>query len=120
MGLIGTTTTSLLASGSSWKDLIWNASVIVSQHTQGRQKRTYITLVKLITESLCLPAIDWTIPVLLLAIQRSSRYQRSLLLLLLIMLLDIRLQRKFKIREGDIIGHIGVTTIGDYLMERDV
>ena len=71
----------------------------------------------LITNELCIPVRASTIPVLLLATHRSAQYQISQSLLLQLLILAIRLQRKLKRREGGIIGHLVVTAIGGYLME---
>ena len=83
------------------------ASIIISQQKQGRRKRTYLTLMKLITKELCLPVRASIIPVLLLAIQRSERYRMSQSLLLRLLLLAIRLQRNSNWTEGGIIGRLG-------------
>ena len=119
MGLRGTTTASLLESGNSRKELLLIASIMLSQQTQVQRKITYLPLMKMITKSLCLPVGASTIPVLLLTIQRLARYQISLLLLLQLMILYIWLQMRFNCREGGIIGRLGVTALGGYLMERD-
>ena len=120
MGLRGTTTTSLPASWNYWNKSLLIDSIIVSQQTQETWKRTYLNLMKLIMKALCLPVETSTIPVILLAIQRSAIYRTSLSLLLQPLLLAIGLQMKFNWREGDIIGRKGVTSIGGYLMERYV
>ena len=74
----------------------------------------------LMTKALYLPVGASTIPVLLLEIQRSAQYRISRLLLLRLLLLTIRLRRKFNWREGGVIYQLGVTAIGGYLMEIDV
>ena len=50
-------------------------SIIISQHTQGSRKTTYLTLMKFITKELCIPVEDSTIPVIILTIQRSAQYR---------------------------------------------
>ena len=50
----------------------------------------------------------------------SEMYWRARLLLILLLILAIRLRRKLKRREGGIIGRLGFTAMGDYLMKRDV
>ena len=120
MWLRGITTTSLSASGNSWNDLLWISLVIHSQQTKGLRKITYLTLMKLIIKALCLPVVSSTIPVLILAIQRSSLYHISLLLLLILLILAIWILWKLKSKEGGIIGSLGVTTIGCYITEIDV
>ena len=77
MGFRGTTTTSLPESGDFQKYSLGIASVIFSQQTQGHRRRTCLTLMKLITKSLSLPVVASTIPVLLLAIQRSAQHRIS-------------------------------------------
>ena len=81
----------LLASGNSWNELLLIASRILSKKAHGRWKRTYITLITLITKALCIPIGDSTIPVLLLEIQRSAQYQISQAILLRLLLLTIRI-----------------------------
>ena len=120
VGLRGTTPTILSASGNYWKKSMLIASIIISQHTQGLRKITYLPLMALMTKSLCISIWDSAIPVLLLEIQRSARYRISRSLLLPILLLAIQLRRKFNWRELCIIGWIGVTAIVCYLMERYV
>ena len=117
MGLRGAIMTSVLASGNSWNDSLWIASVILSQQKKGLRRRTYLPLVTLITKSLCLPIGASTISVLLLVIQISARYRRSRSLLLLLLLLAVQLLRRLKIREGGILWRLGVNEIGCYLME---
>ena len=120
MGLVGTPITSLSASGNSWKELLFIASIILSQQTHILRQRTYLPLMTLITKALCLPVRASTIPVLLLAIHRSAWYRISRSLLIKLLLFDIRLRRKFNWREGVIIGCLGVTVIWGYLKERDI
>ena len=117
MGLRKTTTTILLVSGNSWNKFLLIASILISQQIQGRWKIKYITLITLIMKVLCIPVRDSTIPVLLLVIQRSAQYWISQSLLLWLLLLAIRIQRKFNCTKGGIIGRIVVTSIGGYLME---
>ena len=74
----------------------------------------------LITKKLCIPVGDSTIIVILLVVHISARYRIPRLLLLRLMLLDIQLRRKFNWRDGGIIGRLGVTAIGGYLIEIDV
>ena len=119
MGLRGTTRTSLLASGDSRNESLLIASIILPQQTQARRQITYLPLMILITKALCPPAGASTIPFLLLAIQRSAQYQISWLLLLRLLILTIHIRRELNLREGGIIGRMGVTAIGGYLMERD-
>ena len=68
-------------------------------------------------KALCLPVGASTISVILLKIQRSAQYRRSQSLLILLLILDIRLRRKLKIREGGRIVRLGVPIIVGYLME---
>ena len=72
---------------------------------------------KLITKAMCILVRDSTTTFLLLTIKRSSWYQMSRSLLLRLLLLAIRLRRKLNWMEGGIIGRVGVTTIGGYLMD---
>ena len=71
----------------------------------------------LITKALCIPAGAPTVSVLLLAIQRSERYQISRSLLLRLLIFTIYIQRNFNCREGGVIGQLGANSIVDYLME---
>ena len=71
----------------------------------------------LITKALRLLVGVSTIPVILLAIQRSARYRISWSLLLQLLLLTIQFQMNFNWRYGGIIGRIEVTNIGGYLIE---
>ena len=75
---------------------------------------------ELITKALCPLFGTSTITVLLLAIQRLARYRISRSLLLWLILLAIRIQRKLNWREGGIIGRLRVTDIGGHLLERYV
>ena len=93
---------------------------MISHHTQGLHKITYLTLAKLTTKELCIPVVASTIPVPLLTIQISARYQRPQLLPLLLLILAIPMERNLKRRDGGIIGRLGVTEILCFLMERDV
>ena len=117
MGLRGTTTTSLSTPGNYRNDSIWIDSVILSEQTHGCHWRTYLLLIKLIMKALCLPVRASNIPVILHTIKISERYRGSWSLLLLLMLLAIQLRSKLKMREGDLIGWLGVISIGGYLME---
>ena len=117
MGLRSTTLKSLLVSGNSRNESLLIASIILSRQKQGRRQITYLPLMTLITKALCLPVVASTIPVLLLAIQRSARYWISRSLLLQLLLLTIRLRRKFNLRQGGIIGRLGFTSIKGYLIE---
>ena len=73
---------------------------------------------KLITKSLCIPVESSTIPFLILIIQRSAQYLISQSLLIRLLILAIWLRRKFNWRDAGIIGRLGFTGIGFYLMER--
>ena len=75
---------------------------------------------KLTSKSLCLPFGASNIPVLILTIHRLAQYWISQSLLLWLLILTICIWRKFNSGEGGIIGRLGVTAIGGYLMERDV
>ena len=70
MGLRGTNTESLLASGNSRNEYLLIASIILSQQTQGRRKILYLPLIKLIMKALCIPVVESNITVILPAINR--------------------------------------------------
>ena len=116
MGLRGTTTTILSASGNSRNESLLIDSIILSQQSQLIRKKTYLPLMTFIMKELCITLGDSDIPVLLLAIQRSEWYRISWSLLLLLLILAIRLWRKLIWRERGIIGWLGVTYIGGYPM----
>ena len=73
MGLRVITTASLSESWNSRNKSLLIASIILSQQTQGVSKIIYLPLMTLIMKALCIPVGESTIPVLLLAIQRSAR-----------------------------------------------
>ena len=104
MGLRETIKKSLSVSGNYQNESLLIASIIISEQTQGRRQRTYLTLMEVITKELFIPVIDSTIPVLILEIQRSSPYGISQSLLLQLLLLDVRLKVKFDWRERVIPG----------------
>ena len=70
MGLRGTNTESLLASGNSRNEYLLIASIILSPQTQGRRKILYLPLIKLIMKALCIPVVESNITVILPAINR--------------------------------------------------
>ena len=99
LGLRGTTTTSLSASGNYKNESLLIALILLSKKTQSQRQITHLILMTLIMKTLCIRVGDSTIPVFLLAIQISAQHQISWLLLLL----AIRLRRNLNKRNGDII-----------------
>ena len=117
MRLRGTTMKILSSSGNYRNKLLLISSIIISQQTQGIWKRTYLPLMKLIKNTLCIPLRDSDTPVLLLVIKISAQHRISRLLLLRLLTLAIRLRRNFNWREGGIIGRPGFNIIWGYLTE---